>query len=386
MEIILWTVAVLLLAQLLFAVWNVRQLPLFEQLGQAEAPLKPISKLAAEENVRLSILIPARNEERHMAHCLYAIQQCLSDEHEVEIVVLDDRSEDDTARIIEEFVKQDKRFRFISGQELPIGWIGKAYACHQLSVAAKGAWFLFIDADARMQPGAIETVLRATAVRQTGLLTGFPYQQTKSWLERLVVPMMGFTIACHLPIKLVSNSTDPRFSAAHGAWIVVNRETYEAAGGHAANFAHLVDDLALIQAVKRIGHHVVLADVRNQVSMRMYQNASEVWNGYKKNIFAGVGRSGLLLFMVLFVYSVLYVLPFAALIAVPWNPALLASALTGYLLGTAVKAVSDRAGGQSVWLAPLIPFSIGAVIAIGTASWLSAKAGKGYVWKGRSYE
>ncbi|WP_424768094.1 glycosyltransferase [Paenibacillus sp. sgz302251] len=387
MEIILLAVVVMLAAQLLFAAWNVRQLPLFEQLGTLTVNHNvPDPAAAAASTLRLSILIPARNEERHIEACLRAIQQCLPSDPSIEIIVLDDRSEDRTASLMEPFMALDSRFRCISGQEPPSGWVGKAYACHQLSQAARGEWFLFIDADARIQPGAIESVLQATSAQRSGLITGFPHQETGSWLEKLVVPMMGFTIACHLPIKLVSASRDARFTAAHGAWIAVHHATYAESGGHAANFGHLVDDVALMRAVKRIGHPATLADVRRLVSMRMYQNATEVWSGYKKNIYAGVGRSGVVLLTMLTLYALLYVLPFVALVGSLFEHSLLIPALTAYLLGVAVKAVADRSQGQSIWLAWFIPFSIGAVIAIGAASWLSAKTGAGYIWKGRSYE
>jgi glycosyltransferase involved in cell wall biosynthesis len=383
MEIVLWSVAALLALQLGFAAWNVRQLPLFGQLGQ------PSGKWLPEEGVRLSVLIPARNEQGNIIECLQSIQRCLpanQSDKRIEVIILDDRSEDETARLVERFIAKDQRFRFIRGSEPPAGWVGKAYACHQLSMQARGAWYLYVDADARLQEGALETVQQTIAGKPTGFISGFPEQHTGSWLEKLVVPMMGFTIACHLPIRLVSASSDPRFAAAHGGWIAISRATYAAAGGHEANAGQLVDDVALMRAVKRAGHPVVLADVRQQVSMRMYHNASEVWSGYKKNIYAGVGRSGLLLSVVLAFYALLYIVPFMLLLASPLYPALFPSALTGYLLGIAVKAVADRYQGQPWLLALFIPFSIGAVVAIGAASWLSAKSGTGYVWKGRMYE
>ncbi|WP_141504100.1 glycosyltransferase [Paenibacillus luteus] len=383
MEIVLWSVAALLSLQLVFAAWNVRQLPLFGQLGHSSGKLIP------EEGVQLSVLIPARNEQGNIIECLQSIQRCLpanQSDKRIEVIILDDRSEDETARLVEQFSAEDQRFRLVRGLEKPDGWVGKAYACHQLSMQARGAWYLYVDADTRLRQSALETVLQAISGQAIGFISGFPEQQTGSWLEKLVVPMMGFTIACHLPIRLVSASSDPRFAAAHGGWIAISRATYEAAGGHEANAGQLVDDVALMRAVKRAGHPVVLADVRQQVSMRMYHNASEVWSGYKKNIFAGVGRSGLLLAAVLAIYVLLYLLPFMMLLVSPLYPALLPSALTGYLLGIAVKAVADRSQGQPWLLALFIPFSIGAVVAIGAASWLSAKFGTGYVWKGRMYE
>ncbi|WP_138752444.1 glycosyltransferase [Paenibacillus sinopodophylli] len=392
MEIVLWTIAALLALQLLFAMWNIRQLPMFARLGSnVHSVSNNTDRMAAKgsNEMPLSILIPARNEEHNIIACLQSIQHALMEDgagENVEVIVLDDRSEDGTARMVELLCKEDSRFKLGRGAEPPVGWVGKAYACHQLAELAKGRWLLFVDADARLLPGAVAAVKHITIARETGMISGFPLQQTESWLEKLIVPMMGFTIACHLPIKLVASTSDARFSAAHGAWIAISRLSYDAAGGHEASRGHLVDDVALMRAVKKVKHPVILADVRQQVTMRMYRNASEVWNGYKKNIYAGVGRSGWLLFAVLASYALLYLLPFAFIFVSIFLPSLFLSALTAYVLGVAVKATADRMQGQSVWLAWLIPFSILATIAIGTASWRSAKAGAGYVWKGRSYE
>jgi glycosyltransferase involved in cell wall biosynthesis len=390
MEIVLWSIAALLGAQLLFALWNVRQLPSFGKPDDmADDTADPDQRYSVHESslIRLSILIPARDEERHIGGCLQAISACLpADAADIEIIVLDDGSTDATAYIARAYAEADCRFRVAAGAEKPADWVGKAYACHQLAQLARGSWLWFIDADARMQPGAIQAIGRELNARSCGLISGFPRQQTGSWLERLVVPMMGFTIACHLPIRLVSASRDPRFAAAHGGWIGIHRATYALAGGHAANRGELVDDVALMRAVKRAGHPVALADVRMQVTMRMYRSAAEVWSGYTKNIYAGLGRSGSLLFAVLSLYALLYLLPLAVLPTVWLYPALAPPALTAYVLGAGVKAVADRSQSQPLWLAPLVPLSIAAVIAIGAASWLAAKSGRGYEWKGRSYE
>ncbi len=388
MEIVFWSIALILAFQLLFALWNVRQLPLF---GKPHAAAKP-PRLATDVRpnlgaVRMSILIPARNEERHIGACLQAIADSLpAGEEQIEVIVLDDGSSDATAAIARSYAAADGRFRVAAGAEKPEGWVGKAYACHQLARLARGEWLWFIDADARMLPGAIEAMISEMESRPHGLISGFPRQQTGTWLERLVVPMMGFTIACHLPIRLVGGSSDPRFAAAHGGWIGVHRSTYDLAGGHEANRGDLVDDMALMRAVKRAGHPVALTDVREQVTMRMYGSAAEVWAGYTKNMYAGLGRSSRLLFAVLLAYALLYVAPPAALLASWLYPPLALPALTAYLLGVAIKAVADRWQSQPIWLAPFAPLSMLAIIAIGASSWLAAKSGKGYEWKGRSYE
>ncbi|WP_020615918.1 glycosyltransferase [Paenibacillus daejeonensis] len=380
MEIILWLVVGVLLLQLAFALWNVRQLPLLAQ------PQHKPGDAQAEQQPRLSILIPARNETRNIGACLTSVLEAGPANGSYEVIVLDDRSEDDTNRLAVEAIGGDPRVTLIRGEEPPAGWIGKAYACHQLAEAATGKWWLFLDADARMEKGAVEAAWHAAQKQGDGLITGFPRQLTKTWMERLVVPMMGFTIGCHLPIRLVRGSSDARFAAAHGAWMLINSGTYKAIGGHAANRNNLVDDMALAREVKRQGYAVTLADVKPVVHMRMYHDAREVWHGFRKNMYAGTGRNPVLLAAVLGLYSCLYLLPFLALLLSPIITDWLVPAAAAYLLGVAIKCTTDRMQDQPGWLAWLLPASIACMVAIGVASWLSAGRGKGYEWKGRIYQ
>jgi glycosyltransferase involved in cell wall biosynthesis len=381
MDFFFWLVACLLGAQLMFVLWNLSQLP---KLGRGNG------ELAAS----LSILIPARDEEANIGDCLRAA--CHNPNAGIEILVLDDRSSDGTAEIIANAAKADRRIRYLAGEELPPGWTGKAHACHQLARQASGEWLLFLDADARLAPDAVQDVMAAALRQKRGMITGFPLQVTLTWLEKLVVPMMMFAIACHLPIRLVRASKDARFAAAHGAFVLVHRDSYRIAGGHAANRGHLVDDVVLARAMKKAGEPVMLADIRDQVSMRMYGNAGEVWNGYKKNIFEGVGRNRLLLFGMVTAYSILYVLPPIMCLALSvaatagadsaWLTGLQPPALLCSLLGIGIKAAVDVRNGQPIWLAPLLPASMIALCGIALASWLaSRRTGGGYAWKGRTY-
>lgn len=133
----------------------------------------------------------------------------------MEVRVLDDSSTDGTGAIAAAILGD--RASVLQGRELPEGWLGKSHACAQLAEAAEGDWLLFLDADVRLQPLALEAALSAAEAQAGGMVTGFPRQVTGSWLERLVVPLMVFTIICHLPVPLVRGSRDPRFVAAHGA-------------------------------------------------------------------------------------------------------------------------------------------------------------------------
>ena len=368
--------------QLLFAIWNLSCLPKVRTLDAQR-----ILRSHSDDELLVSVLIPARNETLHIQGCLESVLASDTSGFRMELLVLDDRSEDDTAEIIQRIASQDSRVRLLQGVDLPGGWMGKSHACHRLVQEAAGQWYMFVDADVRLKPTAIRQTLAAGVEQAGGLVTGFPYQVTKTWMEKLVVPMMVFTIISHLPIFMIRRSSSPLFVAATGAFLLIHRSSYEASGGHAAIQAHLVEDMSLAKAVKRAGHPVTLADVHDVTTTRMYQNSSEVWNGYKKNMYEGLGRKDALLLGTLLMYTLMYLVPPLGLIFGVFTGDMnaLTYGLAGTLLGMAVKRVADYAGGQPWWLALLQPISMACVIAIGIASWRAGRSGKGYVWKGRRY-
>lgn len=384
MSVFFQVITGLLVLQLLFALWNKAQLPgLGVGAGAvgAEAVRRPVTARVR----RLSVLIPARNEAANIAGCLSSVLACPTDGLEVEILVLDDSSADGTGDIAA--AAGGDRVRVLRGRELPEGWLGKSHACAQLAEAASGDWLLFLDADVRLQPSALQAARAAAEAAGSGLVTGFPRQVTGTWLEQLVVPLMVFTIICHLPVPLVRGSRDPRFVAAHGGFLLIRRSSYSRCGGHIAIRSELVDDMALARAMKRAGEPVVLADITEHVSMRMYHNARQVWNGYRKNIYAGTGRSPALLLAVLLMYWSLYVLPAAALLwfVLSGQPGAAVWPAVAVAAGITVKRISDAAGRQPVWFCLLVPASILCLSLIAVASWRGSRSRGGYEWKGRRY-
>ncbi|MFF2089337.1 glycosyltransferase family 2 protein [Paenibacillus sp. NPDC058174] len=393
----LWAIVVALAFQFMFVLWNLSQLPGLggDRSGSGRRWLNGEDSGNAENQPgstpRLSILIPARDEAGNIGPCL---RSALAESSPyIEILVCDDHSTDGTTEAAQAAAAGDPRFRIIGSESVPNGWMGKSHACHQLAKEARGEWWLFLDADTRLGPGALEAAMDTALAQKRGLITGFPHQETGTWLERLIVPLMTFTIACHLPIRLVRRSANPMFVAAHGAFMLIHADSYLATGGHESFKSHMVDDMQLARAVKQSGLPVTLANIHPYVSMRMYQDAPGVWNGYKKNIFAGMGRNSLLLAAVLVFYSLMYILPpmmlLLVLLLIGFVPAsvsgLLLPSLAGTLIGTAIKLAVDRSSGQPLGMAMLLPAGIMALIAIATASWHASFSGKGYWWKGRRY-
>ena len=383
----------ILAVQLLFSIWNRSKLPLLgEPDGNKDCTVDRtedirLSHIDPDTKTKVSVLIPARNEQIHIKDCVESVLAADTEGIQLEVIVLNDRSEDKTGEILEQLARRDHRLRILQGKELPSGWMGKSYACHQLAQLAAGEWWLYMDADVRLEKEALTAVLTTALAQKKGLVTGFPRQITVTWLEKLVVPMMKFTIISHLPIVMVRGSQNPRFVAATGAFMFIHQDTYRATGGHEAIKGDLLDDMQLARAVKKAGHPVTLADVHRHTRTRMYQNAAEVWNGYKKNMYEGLGRSSFLLAGILLLYSALYLLPPISFLLGMFSGDVRVMALGGIgtLLGMLVKRVADYTGSHPVWLALLHPVSIICVIAIGISSWFGAVTGKGYIWKGRHY-
>ncbi|PCK20393.1 glycosyl transferase [Bacillus pumilus] len=375
MALLLTVISVLLLFQFIFTVWNMKQFPVLKQ-----------ASLSPDELISLSILIPARNEEERLEACLQSIVDQRF--YPKELIVLDDHSTDQTRAIVERFAEKYPWIHVQSGQALKRGWLGKSYACSQLAEAASSDWLLFLDADVRLKCGAIEAVYKQLSTQKTGMLSGFPEQKTGTLFEHLVVPMMMFTIGCHLPVKWVRKSSNPVFAAAHGGFIAIEKNCYHAIGGHEVIKDSLVDDMALAKRVKEKGFPFTLASIHPFVYMRMYESGQEVWEGYRKNLFPGVNRNIGLLSVFFCLYTVLYLVPVICfMIALVQLDVLnLCLAILCYGLGVSIKAAIDIENGRTSAMAFLLPVSILSLIAIGFASMKIGLKKEGYEWKGRRYE
>lgn len=418
MELMLQAITLWLVIQLLFTIWNLRQMPKlgsrlhsygWEQQydysqqnsntphtysGTAAEPVDGLTAsrgkdLASTGKHRplLSILIPVRDEEINIRECLESVLSCRTDSIELEILVMNDYSEDGTISEVKKVMARDSRVHLYEGQPLPEGWMGKSYACHQLSQHAQGEWWLFVDADVRLGPEALEAAMITARSQQTGLISGFPRMETATWLERLVVPMMAFVIGYHLPIMMVRRSPRPFYLAVTGAWLMIHRDSYVRCGGHKHIFNHIVEDMELAKAVKKAGDPVTLADVQRHTSARMYRNAAQVWEGYKKNIFAGTGRNPLLVLGITALYTLLFIWPLLMLIygLITMQMELIGWSAAAVLAGMLSKGIIDHHSGKPFWMGVLLPASALCLILILLDSWFAGIKGKGYSWKGRTY-
>lgn len=239
----------------------------------------------------VSVCVPARNEELRIRPCLESF--LAQDYPRYEILVLDDQSTDGTYELLKVYSSKHKKLKIFRGKTLPHGWVGKPWACHQLSRKARGEWLFFTDADTWHAPDTLKRSVQAAEEERADLLSCFTQQETKTWLEYLVIPVMVYGLIAFLPVRRVleKRSFFSKFAGAGGQFLFFKRKAYKAIGGHISVKNEIVEDL-------KIGNHLVQKGLRlvflNGVDMtfcRMYHSAKDVWEGFSKNFFPVFGFS-----------------------------------------------------------------------------------------------
>ena len=256
----------------------------------------------------LSILIPARNEEENIAT---SVRSCLNQNHlNIEVIVLDDHSEDRTGEIVTGIAAEDDRVKLLRGKPLPKGWLGKNWACHQLSEEAKGEHLLFIDADVILREDATGIALNTLKKYDLSMFSVFPTQLLNSFGSALVIPLMNWLLLNFLPLKQVYKSKSPKFVAANGQFILMTRNAYSVTGGHSAVRDKVVEDMELSRLIKRSGMRMMTALGGEVIRCRMYSGFLSSIRGFTKNFYAGFDIPAVLFVMMITFFVLVYLVPF----------------------------------------------------------------------------
>ncbi len=325
---------------------------------------------------RVSAIVPARNEEATIADCVRALAAAGVDQ----IVVWDDASTDRTPEVLRALVDELKlcfagTFTVGRGTGLPAGWVGKPHACERGAGLADGDLLLFVDADVRVAPDLLSRL--ADLHRGVDLVTAVPRQETGSFLEHHVLPLLHLTYVSWLPLALIPLLRDPRILAANGQLLSIRRSAWSRVGGFAAVRTAVVDDMAFCARAKAVGVRVRFADGFLLARCRMYTSGDEVWRGFSKNLYAGIGASPFALAGVLALYASTFVLPWLLLPLGP--PAWLA--VGANLIQRAVLVARFRHRPETI---PLHLVGFGPFFGIALNSW-RWHARKRIEWRGRSY-
>ena len=345
----------------------------------------------------ISVCIPARNEERNIRACVEAV--LAQDYPNLEVIVLDDRSTDATPSILAEIASREARLRSIAGSDLPSGWAGKPHALAQASAAARGAqsaWLCFVDADTFLKPEALSSCYAKAIDTNADMFTILTFQIMGTFWERVVMPLVMTALSVGFSPRKV-NDPSRKDAIANGQFILIKRSVYDAVGGHTSVRDQIVEDKAIAEQVKWNGYHLVVANGYLVARTRMYTSLSEMWEGWTKNIYLGLRDQPSLLILGTFGAVVLLIatlfLPIWPVLGFLW---FLRDG--GWLAGTVImkslifwafliymRARVAKGMSISPWYALTTPLGTGVFAAMMLVSTWKVLAGRGVIWKGRTY-
>ncbi len=379
------TLGLTLVANGIFASRLGRSLNQAPRLAPLPEPLPPLPKV--------TVIIPAYNEAVNIAACAAAVLASeLPDPQQLQVIVADDESQDDTAAIAQALADSDPRLQVFTVPPRPQDtlWQGKNWACAQAVERATGDYWLFIDADVRLQPTAIAQALADAQQSQADLLSCAPLIRCGCLAEWLAQPIIMSLIAVGFDFAPVNDPQQPTVAFAAGPFMLFRRTAYEAIGGHRAIAPIALEDVTLARRIKAAGLRLRYVLSGPPVQVRMYQDFAGLWEGWTKNFHLGANRNiGATLFGSL---AVLLIYVF------PWLLALGAGGwflTTGTGLGGAIAALLTlgihlylRLDWAERLLVPPRYWWLGGlgglmVSAIALVSMIKVETGWGWTWRGR---
>ncbi len=385
MIVLTWMLRILL--GLVSLAWLLTVLKILSQWRDPDWTLTPKDP-AADPDISVSVIIPARNEGENIGPCLDTVRA--QDHKNLQVVVLDDGSSDGTGRILADHAARDPRITALggSGEGLPDGWFGKPWACQRAQEAATGDWLFFIDADVRLDPAAVSRVVAYGEAQGVDMVTGLGAMGMETFWEKVLQPAVGGLILAGNDLDAVNDPEKPDKNLANGQLIAVRRSAYDEIGGHGAVKQDILDDIGMARALVTAGKTYRCLRMRALFSCRMYTSLGEIWEGWTKNLFAGMRYSwgnvvAALIFT--FLFSVLGpVLVLAGLVGLVGAEWLIWGAVLTVLLQSA-RAFMDIRYGQSVLHGLTHAPANAMVMAIIVHSGLRTRSGA-VTWKGRTYK
>lgn len=351
-----------------------------------------LSRAFPENAPSVFVIVPARNEGHNILPCLKSL---LSQRYEGRfgVVVVDDDSADDTAAKVRSLAAADNRLSLIRAPALPPGWVGKVNACCAgvAAVPAGVEWLCFMDADMRADPPLIASAVAAAVREKLDFLTLAPRHELGSFAERLMLPCGLYLLGFSQDLNQIQ-SKDCDDAVATGQFMLLRREAYDAAGGHAAVSGAISEDVELARLFKRQGYHVIMMDGSALLSTRMYTGWRTLWPGIAKNLsdmLGGPARTILKAALALVLAWAVLVIPVIDITACANNSHDACVAVAPALLGSAAAVALHVFGaahfGIPTWYGLLFPvgYGAGAVLALDSvwSKWLGRRR-----WKGRIYK
>jgi len=260
---------------------------------------------------KVSIIIPARDEEKNIGNCLSHLMK--QDYPNYEILVVDDRSSDRTPHLLENFKRLSPvPFKIIRIEKLPPGWTGKNHAMHVASKAATGDWLLFTDADTTHASDSVRAALQEALSRKADFLTLAPQVECRSFWEHTVQPLAVSSLALWFKATEL-NEEGSGTVLANGQFILVKKNIYEAIGGNESVKTEVIEDVELAKKIKAAGSRVLFLNGTEIYSTRMYTSLAQIFKGWTRIFIHLFEKKIPLILHKVFLFIFFSLLPFAVL-------------------------------------------------------------------------
>jgi cellulose synthase/poly-beta-1,6-N-acetylglucosamine synthase-like glycosyltransferase len=358
----------------------------------------------AEGFPSVTVIIPAYNEAENIEACVLSVLGSIRlGADRLAVWVVDDQSTDNTLELLRNLATQspDPRLQIWAGQPRPSDaqWRGKNWACAQVADRATSEFILFIDADVRLQPGAIAGAVQTAQAQSVDLLNCLPALVCGSLVEWLVQPLIFMNLLVSFNSTAVNNPKDATAFAA-GPFMLFRRTAYEAVGGHRAVADQIAEDVSLARRIKhqelRLGYYLG-ADI---ATLRMYRTWGQLWEGWTKVLYVGAQRKALLMVLLAGMMMILFCLPgfsfaifLVQILMSAWgsgaggggvNLGCVAIALLclGWHYRLRVQIAQALNSTSKYWWLQSLGGGLVALLAI--ASVIKTETGWGWTWRGRS--
>lgn len=325
----------------------------------------------------VTAVVPARNEAARIADTVTALYR---QGRGIEILVVDDGSEDGTSAVVEGLALAG--VSVLRAEPLPLGWTGKVWAQSRAESRLKRPLVLLLDADIRLSPGMVPALKKTLNTTKSGLVSVMAALPMREFWERLLMPAFVFFFKLLYPFGL-SNKHQSRIAAAAGGCVLVQKRVLDDIGGFAAVRNALIDDCALAREVKRKGHRVWIGLTHSAASSRRYPRLSDIWNMVARTAYTQLRCSAAMLALCTLIMTVAFMVPVAGFFSQALAP-LVFSALAMSLMSIGYVPTLKYYGINPA-LALTLPLAGVIFLAMTWTSALRYWAGERSVWHGRVY-
>ena len=366
-------------------VWLKRHWDLY--VGRNEPVLRPDEPGPADDELpALTMLVAAKDEEANIGRCIEGL--LAQDYPKLQIVIINDRSDDRTGAIIDEYAAADPRLTAVHVTELREGWFGKNNAMRCGIENATGDWLCFSDADcAYDSPHLLTAAMRFALREKVDFLSVLPRLEAGTFWERVVQPVAGAVMIFWFPPQKV-NSTKSKRAYANGAFMLLPRRTHEAIGGHEAVKATLNEDMHMARLVKEHGRQLRVIRGGDLYRVRMYVGLPQIWRGWSRIFYGCFGTFPRLLISALML-SIFSISPYLTILLAPlaganWQWLATAGAFAALAQQTILWRFYALTGNGAPWA---LTYPLGAGLCLGmTLNAMRRLTGKvTTTWRGTAY-